>query len=71
MDSAGGQVVDADGKPTVDTPQAKKGLNLLVDGFKDGIVPKEAITYQEETPAARSRTGNLVFLRNWPYFGVA
>jgi multiple sugar transport system substrate-binding protein len=65
--SAGGTVVDAEGKPTVDTPEAKEGLNLLVDGFKDGLFPSDAITYLEEQGRRAFQDGKVVFLRNWPF----
>ena len=65
--SAGGTVVDSDGKPTVDTPEAKKGLSLLVDGFKEGLFPSDAITYLEEQGRRAFQDGKVVFLRNWPF----
>ncbi len=65
--SAGGTVVDAEGKPTVDTPEARKGLTLLVDGFKDGLFPSDAITYLEEQGRRAFQDGKVVFLRNWPF----
>ncbi|MGF9650425.1 ABC transporter substrate-binding protein [Pseudarthrobacter oxydans] len=65
--SAGGTVVDAEGKPTVDTPEAKEGLNLLVDGFKEGLFPSDAITYLEEQGRRAFQDGKVVFLRNWPF----
>ncbi|MHA7223109.1 extracellular solute-binding protein [Arthrobacter sp. RHLT1-20] len=65
--SAGGTVVDADGKPTVNTPEAKEGLKLLVDGFKDGLFPSDAITYLEEQGRRAFQDGKLVFMRNWPF----
>ncbi|MFF2031117.1 ABC transporter substrate-binding protein [Arthrobacter sp. NPDC058192] len=65
--SAGGAIVDADGKPAVNTPEAKKGLNLLVDGFKEGLFPSDAITYLEEQGRRAFQDGKLVFLRNWPF----
>jgi multiple sugar transport system substrate-binding protein len=67
VDSAGGDVVDASGKPNVNTPQAKQGLDFLVQGFKSGLIPKEAITYQEEPSRRAFEAGKLVFLRQWPY----
>jgi multiple sugar transport system substrate-binding protein len=67
VDSAGGTVVDAQGKPNVNTPQAKQGLDFLVQGFKSGLIPKEAITYQEEPARRAFEKGNLLFLRQWPY----
>jgi multiple sugar transport system substrate-binding protein len=68
INTAGGTVVGEDGKtPTLNTPEAKKGLQRLVDGFKDGNIPAEAITYQEEQGRQAFEAGKLLFLRNWPY----
>ena len=67
VNSAGGVVTDANGKPDVDTPAAKKGLDFLVNSVKDGTIPKEALTYQEEDGRQAFQSGKLVFLRNWPY----
>jgi trehalose/maltose transport system substrate-binding protein len=67
IDSAGGQVINDQGKPNVNTPQAAQGLDFLVQGFKSGMIPKEAITYQEEPARRAFEKGNLLFLRQWPY----
>lgn len=65
---AGGNIVKADGKtPDVDTDQAKQGLNFLVNGFKQGYIAKDAITYQEEESRNAFQSGKVLFLRNWPY----
>lgn len=67
INSAGGVITDANGKPNVDTPEAKAGLNALVDGFKSGFIPKEAITFQEEQGRQAFQDGKLLFHRQWPY----
>lgn len=67
INSAGGSVLDKDGKPSLNTPEAKEGLGNLVEAFKDGSIPKEAITYQEEESRRAFQSGNLLFHRNWPY----
>ncbi|MGW2705089.1 ABC transporter substrate-binding protein [Streptomyces sp. NPDC001340] len=67
VNSAGGAVTDANGKPDVDTPAAKKGLDFLVGSVKNGTIPREAITYQEEDGRQAFQSGKLLFLRNWPY----
>jgi multiple sugar transport system substrate-binding protein len=68
INSAGGVVVKEDGKtPNVDTPEAKKGLDFLVNGFKQGYIPKDAISFQEEQSLNAFQSGKLLFLRNWPY----
>ena len=67
INGAGGSVLDDSGKPSLTTPEATKGLSLLVDGFKDGNIPEEAITFQEEQGRQAFEDGKLLFLRNWPY----
>ncbi|MEH0109489.1 ABC transporter substrate-binding protein [Tersicoccus sp. MR15.9] len=67
INSAGGKILDDSGKPAVNSDQAKQGLQNLADAYKNGDIPKEAITYQEEQSRAAFQNGNLLFLRNWPY----
>ncbi|WP_334173573.1 ABC transporter substrate-binding protein [Sinomonas sp.] len=67
INSAGGQIVDSSGKANVNTAQAKTGLNNLVQAYKDGNIPQQAITYQEEQGRQAFEAGQLLFLRNWPY----
>jgi len=66
--SAGGEILSDDGKTVkVDSSQAKAGLDFLVNGFKQGYIPKDAIGYQEEQSRTAFQQGQLLFLRNWPY----
>jgi multiple sugar transport system substrate-binding protein len=68
INSAGGQIVKEDGKtPNLDTPEAAKGLEFLVNGFKQGYIPKEALGFQETQSLNAFQAGQLLFLRNWPY----
>jgi len=68
INGAGGSIVGDDGKtPTVDSPEAAKGLDQLVQAYSDGNIPKAAITYTEEEGRAAFESGKLLFLRNWPY----
>jgi multiple sugar transport system substrate-binding protein len=67
INSAGGSVLGDDGKPNLTTPEAEEGLNNLIDAFKNGNIPAEAITYQEEESRRAFQEGKLLFLRNWPY----
>ena len=66
VNSAGGSIIDAKGKVTVDSPEALKGLSFLADGLKSGLFPKEAITFKEEEGRRAFQDGRLVFHRNWP-----
>jgi len=68
INTNGGTIVGDDGKTvTVDSDKANTGLTRLVDGFKSGNIPAEAITYQEEQGRQSFEAGKLLFLRNWPY----
>ena len=67
INSAGGVITDDQGKPNVNTPEAKAGLDTLVQGFKTGWIPKEAITYKEEEGRRAFQEGKLIFHRQWPY----
>ncbi|MEV6982440.1 ABC transporter substrate-binding protein [Sphaerisporangium sp. NPDC051017] len=67
VDSAGGSIVDAEGKPTVDTDEARKGLAFLADSFKDGTIAKSAISFKEEEGRRDFQAGKLIFHRQWPY----
>jgi multiple sugar transport system substrate-binding protein len=65
VNGAGGVITDKDGKPNVNTPQAKAGLDSLVDGFRSGMIPKDAITYKETQDENAFDGGKLIFARNW------
>jgi multiple sugar transport system substrate-binding protein len=68
INTAGGVFVKEDGKtPNVDTPEAKKGLDFLVNGFKQGYIPKDAIGFKETESLNAFQTGKLLFMRQWPY----
>jgi len=67
VNSAGGKVVDDEGKPDVNTPEAKKGLDFLVNGFKTGEIAPKALTFKEEEGRRAFQAGELIFHRQWPY----
>ncbi|MET3721710.1 ABC transporter substrate-binding protein [Arthrobacter sp. UYEF21] len=67
INSSGGSVLDKDGKPSLNTSEAKTGLENLAKAYADGNIPKEAITYKEEESRQAFQDGKLLFLRNWPY----
>lgn len=67
VNSAGGEFITEDGKPNVNTPEAIAGLQWMVDGFKSGMIPKDALTWKEEEGRQAFQDGKLLFHRNWPY----
>jgi multiple sugar transport system substrate-binding protein len=64
---AGGVIVGDDGKPNVATPEAIKGLSTLVDWFKDGYIPRAAITWGADRGRQAFQKGHLIFHRNWSW----
>jgi multiple sugar transport system substrate-binding protein len=68
INAAGGTIVGSDGKTaTVDSTQAATGMDFLVNGFKQGYIPKEALGFQETQSLNAFEGGQLMFMRNWPY----
>ncbi|MCG8919714.1 ABC transporter substrate-binding protein [Actinokineospora sp. PR83] len=67
VNSAGGVVVGDDGKPNVNTAEAKKGLDFLVEGVKSGQISPKARTFKEEEGRRAFQAGELLFQRQWPY----
>ena len=65
VNGAGGVIVGDDGKPNVATPEAIKGLSTLAEWFKDGTIPKGAITWQEDQGRQAFGNATLIFHRNW------
>jgi multiple sugar transport system substrate-binding protein len=72
VQAAGGEIMTDNGTKVALGPQAVQGLSFLSDGFKNGEIPKEAITYKEEEGRRAFMSGKLLFMRNWPYvYGLA
>ncbi|MEL4358732.1 MULTISPECIES: ABC transporter substrate-binding protein [unclassified Luteococcus] len=67
VNSSGGEFLDKDGKPQVNSEASLKGVQWLQDSFKDGTIPKAATTWMEEPSREAFQQGKLVFLRQWPY----
>lgn len=66
IEAQGGSILDASGKPTVNTPQVKQGVQFLADARKDRM-PKEAVTLDTEGGRRYFQGGKLLFQRQWPY----
>ncbi|MET8943377.1 ABC transporter substrate-binding protein [Streptomyces sp. NPDC004542] len=66
--SAGGTILGDEGeRVTVDSAAAREGIGFLARGFREGWIPKQALTYKEEESKDAFQDGRLLFLRNWPY----
>ena len=66
--AAGGSVISDDGKKsTINSPENVKALQFMVDGIKNGDVPKAVTTMQEEQARRAWEAGKATFMRNWSY----
>lgn len=64
--SGGGTIVDADGKVTIDNPNAAHAIDRAA-GWIGTISPKGVLNYTEEEARGVFQSGDAVFMRNWPY----
>lgn len=73
INAHGGSFVAEDGTtPTVDSPEARAGLQAIVTAFESGVIPPQDTTFKEPESQQAFEDGNALFLRNWPYvYGTA
>ncbi|MFT3875880.1 MAG: ABC transporter substrate-binding protein [Propioniciclava sp.] len=64
--SAGGSVIDEQGKVVIDSPQARTALTFMRDGFKNGSIDPASLTYDETGVRRAYESGLGGFQRNWP-----
>jgi trehalose/maltose transport system substrate-binding protein len=62
----GGTIVDADGKVTINNPNAVAAIDQAA-GWVKTITPEGVLNYAEEEARGVFQSGNAVFMRNWPY----
>lgn len=63
----GGRIMDDSGLVVVDSPQSVAALTYMRDLVRDGLVPRDAMTWHEEEARLAFQNGDAVFMRNWPY----
>jgi multiple sugar transport system substrate-binding protein len=64
---AGGQVLDKNGKPTLDSAPAKKALTFMRGLITSGVSPKSEVQFTEQESENVFTEGNAAFIRNWSY----
>lgn len=62
----GGTIIDADGKVTIDNPDAAAAIDLAASWIGT-ISPPGVLSYEEEEARGSFQSGKAVFMRNWPY----
>ncbi|QHC23801.1 ABC transporter substrate-binding protein [Streptomyces sp. GS7] len=73
VQSAGGAILSDEGrKVAVDSPAAVRALDFMVNGVRQGWIPRETLTFTEEESRRAFEDGDYLFMRNWPYaYGLA
>ncbi|MBP2705169.1 ABC transporter substrate-binding protein [Microbispora sp. RL4-1S] len=67
VQSAGGSILSPDARRvTMDLGPARRALDFLVGGVREGWIPREALSYKEEESRLAFQEGRLLFARNWP-----
>lgn len=67
MEGWGGSVLDSDGNVTVDSDEAKAGLQALVDGYENGTIASASTSATEEETNLAFVEGDTAYAINWPY----
>jgi trehalose/maltose transport system substrate-binding protein len=62
----GGTIVDPQGQVTLNNPKAVEAIDFFAS-LVGNVVPKGALSYDEEGARGAFQSGNAVFMRNWPY----
>jgi multiple sugar transport system substrate-binding protein len=64
----GGAILDQGGRVVVDSEAGVAALTFMRDAIRDdAVVPRAALTWQEEQTRFAFQNGQAVFMRNWPY----
>ncbi len=64
----GGRILDDDLRVTVDAPAGVRALTFMRDEIgRDGVTPRDVLTWHEEETRFAFQNGTAVFMRNWPY----
>jgi len=63
----GGTLLDARGRPAVDSEPGRRALRYLRDALADGATPREVLTWREEQTRYAFQNGRALLMRNWPY----
>ncbi|MGP3954514.1 ABC transporter substrate-binding protein [Nonomuraea sp. 3N208] len=68
VQSAGGQILSRDGtEVTFDAAKGEIALDFLLQGLREGWIPKASLNYKEEESRLAFQEGELAFARNWPH----
>lgn len=63
----GGSIMTSDGRIVVHSDEGDRALTFLRDQVRNGIAPREVLTWHEEECRFAFQNGSALFMRNWPY----
>lgn len=63
----GGQVLDAEGRASFDTPESRAALQQMAAFVDRGLAPPEVATFREAAALAAFESGETATMRNWFY----
>jgi multiple sugar transport system substrate-binding protein len=64
----GGEILDRAGRPALHSQPAQAALDAMHAAMhSQGIVPRAALSWQEEHTRFAFQNGHALFMRNWPY----
>jgi ABC-type glycerol-3-phosphate transport system substrate-binding protein len=64
----GGRILDGSGRAALDSQAARNALEAMRAAISEqGIVPRAALSWQEEQTRFAFQNGRALFMRNWPY----
>ena len=63
----GGKILDGNGNVVVDSAPAVRALAAMCRAVQGGIVPKVALTWDQEKVRFAFQNGHALFMLNWPY----
>ncbi|MFB4318290.1 ABC transporter substrate-binding protein [Actinomadura sp. 21ATH] len=66
-DATGGGILGPDGAVVATPSTLREGFERLVQGVREGWIPKDATDFNEERSRIAFQDGRALFMRNWTY----
>jgi multiple sugar transport system substrate-binding protein len=63
----GGTILSPDGRILVNSDAGVRALTAMREQVRNGIAPREVLTWHEEECRFAFQNGTALFMRNWPY----
>ncbi|MDC3416631.1 extracellular solute-binding protein [Aquibacillus sp. 3ASR75-54] len=67
IEGYGGSVIDENGEVVINSPEAIKGIEKMIEIVQSDITPSNIVNFRELETETAFIDGHAVFARNWPY----